>query len=190
MLTRSTRTPPGHYATTVCVLANRESRLQRPPAEPSCESFLTRIPSEEEKALSIETNKATVKRFMGLLSKTRLDEAFELLSDDVTWSLWGNGPAAGIHDKEAMRAVLNRSFGYFAGPLQWTPIGLTAEEERVAVEAATYGCTRGGFEYRNKYHTLFRIKDGKIFEIKEMFEESPVQALMTALEVEAYQPKS
>jgi uncharacterized protein len=137
--------------------------------------------------MGIEANKQLVVKFMELFSEAKLNEAFELLADDVVWSLWGSGPAAGSYDKSAMRAMLDQSFGFFVGPLQWTPTSFTAEGDRVAVEAVSYGKTRGGFEYRNKYHPLFRVRDGKLVEIKEMFEETPVQALFAALQAEAAQ---
>ena len=44
---------------------------------------------------------------------------------------------------------------------------MTAEGERVALEAESHGTHKSGKKYNNHYHFLFRIRDGKIAEIRE-----------------------
>lgn len=48
-------------------------------------------------------------------------------------------------------------------------LGITAEGDRVALEAQSSGLThpRTGRHYQNFYHILFRIKDGKVMLLKE-----------------------
>ena len=44
---------------------------------------------------------------------------------------------------------------------------MTAEGDRVAIEATSRGTTFRGDEYRQEYHFLMRARDGKILEWKE-----------------------
>lgn len=48
-----------------------------------------------------------------------------------------------------------------------TPTGLTAEGDRVAVEAESSGETATGRTYNNQYHFLFEVRDGKIQAARE-----------------------
>jgi ketosteroid isomerase-like protein len=134
--------------------------------------------------MSIEDNKALVRRFMQLFSDARLDEAFELLHDDMTWRMWGSGPAAGTYSKAGMKDLLLQSWKWFKGPVRWMPTELTAEEDRVAVRAVSDCITHRGYHHTNEYHNLFRVRDGKIVEVLEMFPEGPVQVLFEHLKAE------
>ena len=53
------------------------------------------------------------------------------------------------------------------GGLRVTPTGLTAEGDRVAVEAESFAKMKNGKTYQNKYHFLFIVRDGKIQSVKE-----------------------
>jgi hypothetical protein len=48
-----------------------------------------------------------------------------------------------------------------------TPKGITAEGDRVAVEAESYGETASGKIYNNLYHFLFEVRGGKIQAVRE-----------------------
>ena len=48
-----------------------------------------------------------------------------------------------------------------------TPKGLTAEGDRVAVEAESYGEMATGKIYNNLYHFLLEVRDGKIHAVRE-----------------------
>lgn len=135
--------------------------------------------------MGIEDNKRIVDRFMHLFSEQRMDEAFELIDEDAVWSMWGSGPAARDYGKAEMKALLLQSHQWFDGLITWLPTHLVAEEDRVAVEARSDGLTHGGYRHRNVYHNLFRLKDGRIVEIREMFQESRVRMLFDQLQKEA-----
>jgi ketosteroid isomerase-like protein len=44
---------------------------------------------------------------------------------------------------------------------------ITAEDDRVAVEAESFATHVSGKPYNNKYHFLMRYRDGKLLEFKE-----------------------
>jgi ketosteroid isomerase-like protein len=54
-----------------------------------------------------------------------------------------------------------------AGPVTLTVEGVTAEGDRVAVEAQAHAALKNGRIYRNTYHFLFIFRDGKICQAKE-----------------------
>jgi ketosteroid isomerase-like protein len=54
-----------------------------------------------------------------------------------------------------------------AAPLLVTVTGMTAEDDRVAVESVSDCVNTKGFVYKNFYHTLFVIRDGQIAVMKE-----------------------
>ena len=138
--------------------------------------------------MSIETNKEIVERFMHLFSEAQIEAAFKLLADDMVWSLWGEGPGAGNYTKAGMKELLIQSWQWFNGPVLWVPTAFTAEGDRVAVEEVSSAHTHGGYHHQGSYHNLFRLKDGKIVELREMFLEGPVQALFKILQAEAASP--
>jgi hypothetical protein len=67
--------------------------------------------------------------------------------------------------------------GVFKGPLDMTITGLTAEGERVAAEAESFGILKNGVEYRNRYHFLFVFADNRIRQFREV---DPIRPLMQA----------
>jgi uncharacterized protein len=65
--------------------------------------------------------------------------------------------------KSQLREFLEFAFERIVmGSLRLTPIGTTAEGERVAVEAQSSALLKAGGRYTNRYHFLFIVRDGKI----------------------------
>jgi uncharacterized protein len=54
-----------------------------------------------------------------------------------------------------------------ANGIQVTSTLLTAEEDRVAMEAKSYGEMNSGKVYQNIYHIMHIVKDGKILTVRE-----------------------
>ena len=93
-----------------------------------------------------------------------LDAAFELTTEDVTWWV----PGAGDFDRAAFRKLTEAAFE------QWDPadfvmdvVGVTAEGDRVAIEAHGRVPLKNGGVYDNTYHFLFVFENGKIKQAKE-----------------------
>ncbi|WP_203556975.1 nuclear transport factor 2 family protein [Bacillus sp. B15-48] len=54
-----------------------------------------------------------------------------------------------------------------SGAIRLTPLAITAEGNRVAVETESYTELTNGRVYNNLYHFLFIVEDGKIQKVKE-----------------------
>lgn len=112
-------------------------------------------------------NKQLVADFFKRFMEQGLDNAFELLGDDAIWIF----PARSRLGRTLTRAQVIAEFqtmgAAFTGKGGYTLHQMTAEEDRVAVEAESNFEMTSGKIYNNLYHFLFTVRDGKIREIKE-----------------------
>lgn len=116
-----------------------------------------------------DQNKAIVTDFLKVFSAGDIDGVVAGLHDDATWWVAGDIEGmSGTYTKQEMANLLPNFTGiYKAGALRITPSEMTAEGDRVAVEAEGYAELSNGREYKPVYHFLFEIKDGKIGRVKE-----------------------
>ncbi len=87
-----------------------------------------------------------------------------LTAPGFVWWVAGWGDSQG----DAFLEALSRTIRAFP-QRQLRIIGLTAEGERVAVEAEGH-FERPGLAYRNTYHYLFIVRDGRIVSGREYFD--------------------
>ncbi len=95
---------------------------------------------------------------------------WERVAEDATWQLMARGknyPYPSDYTKASYRALCEGSADLFPGGLRFSILGTTAERDRVAVEAESYGMTREGKLYNNVYHLLVLLADGKIRAARE-----------------------
>jgi uncharacterized protein len=92
----------------------------------------------------------------------------ELIAEDGTWWIAGEGFAAGAWPRDKFVTVMSGVVAeHRAGPFTFTPITLTAEEDRVCVEAVSNMKLKNGKTYHNEYHILIQFRDGKIKSVRE-----------------------
>ncbi len=111
--------------------------------------------------MSTEDNRVTALKMVASMGAGGLDET--ILTDDVSWWVPGRGTVTKAEFKgmaEGFRTMLD-------GPFSLTVKGVTAEGDRVAVEAESLGKLKNGKTYNNTYHFLFLFRDGKIYQAKE-----------------------
>jgi ketosteroid isomerase-like protein len=119
---------------------------------------------------TVEDNRVIARDFFARFSTGDIDGAVDLLSADVTWWIPGDPaamPAAGLYTKDSIAALFGRMARRLDGPLRMEVVATTAEGDRVALEVESHGELRNGRRYRNTYHTLMRIEDGRIREVRE-----------------------
>jgi len=108
-----------------------------------------------------EANRATALRFVERLGRGELDDA--LLADDPHWWV----PGLGTVGREPFEGFVKRFHSLCAAPAEMTIVGVTAEGDRVAIEARCEALLADGSRYDNTYHFLFQFVDGKIALAKE-----------------------
>ena len=79
----------------------------------------------------------------------------------------GSFPLSGTKTKAQFAELVGSLGKNIEGGLRVTPTGVTAEGDRVAVEAESYAKMKNGKTYQNKYHFLLVVRDGKIQQVKE-----------------------
>jgi ketosteroid isomerase-like protein len=94
-------------------------------------------------------------------------EAFARLDDSATWWVMAKSPMGGKKTKAELMEIISQNADRMEIPIRLTVTGVTAEGDRVAIEAEGYAKLKDGKTYENLYHFLFIIKDGKIQLAKE-----------------------
>jgi len=111
--------------------------------------------------MGIEAHKQTVLAFIESLSLGKPDES--LLCDDARWWV----PGVGFLDRQTFFGLSDRFQSRVKAPAQMKVSAVTAEEDRVSVEASAEAELKDGRIYANTYHFLFYLRDGKIREARE-----------------------
>lgn len=114
-----------------------------------------------------DANKALARTFFEALSTADAATLDRLYAPD--FELWtaGSLPFSGRKTREQSLANAPMVLGMFPDGLAFEISAMTAEGERVAIEAVSKGTHASGKAYANDYHFLMRVRDGQIIEFKE-----------------------
>ena len=126
--------------------------------------------------MSIEDNKALVTRFWQTFSAGKYDEAVAMLADDATWWVAGTTALSRTYSKAEFAELLSQVTPKAPKGLSVTPTALCAEGERVSVEAVSYGEFTNGRVYKNEYHFMMVIRNGKFVSVREYLDTEHVTA--------------
>jgi len=122
--------------------------------------------------VSVEANKAVVRRYFKAIEEADYDTIEKLLADEVRFWLPPSVPD-GVEFQgrpDIMRNIRESIAGLYDVRVGLHPEiqHLTAEDDRVAAELVIRGRSKASHEdYENHYHFLFVIRDGKIAEFHE-----------------------
>ena len=116
-------------------------------------------------ALTKENKEIAIKFFEALSSgsATYLDFYND---DSIIWTA-GDNNIGGTRTKKEIVDFAEGILAAFPTGILFNITGITAENERVAVEVSGEAVHASGKPYNNKYHFLLTIKNGKILELKE-----------------------
>ena len=117
--------------------------------------------------MGIEQNKQLARDFMDALGRADIDFIQNAFTADGTCWTAGSMPISGTHTRDELAAAARGVLGVFPDGLKFTIKALTAEGDRVAIEAESYGRHASGKTYANQYHFLMRVRAGKIIEWRE-----------------------
>lgn len=118
----------------------------------------------------LEANKRLVLEFLGHYAAGRYAQALAMLADDARWWLPGHPdefPAAGWVDKATVERRLAANLKLLPHGLAIETGAITAEEDRVAIEAESRARMVNGRLYHNRYHFLFVLRGARIAVVKE-----------------------
>jgi len=123
----------------------------------------------EDSALS-EKNKELAQAFLTALSSGDGDAMDAILTDDCVVDAVGSSIVSKVRD----RGEVVRSCGYFKRTtkdgIRFEILNMTAEDDRVSVEAVGFAEFPDGTTYNNQYHFLFFLRGGKVCRLREYFD--------------------
>ena len=115
-----------------------------------------------------ERNKEIAKRFVEqVLSTGDVEAARKLYAEDFEVWTAGTLPFSGSSPKPKALEGMSSVLGLFPKGLSFTVDAMTAEGNRVAIEAHSDGVTAAGPRYQQTYHFLMELRDGQITRFKE-----------------------
>lgn len=120
--------------------------------------------------MSVEANKALAVAIVQGVATAKVDRS--AFTDDAVWWMLGRGELP-IDAFAEMNRHLAESL--LAGDGQMTVHGVTAEGDRVAVEAEVVVPLKDGGSYTNLYHFLILFRDGKACLVKEYYDTAVAQ---------------
>lgn len=126
--------------------------------------------------MSIESNKALVTKFWQAFSSGQYDEVLGMLTEDATWWVAGKTALSGTYPKPEFAKLLGQVTPMAPKGLRVTPKLLTAEADRVSVEAESYAEFNNGRTYSNIYHFMMVIRDGRFCAVREYLDTEHVTA--------------
>jgi uncharacterized protein len=93
--------------------------------------------------------------------------AGELIAPDFRYFLTGTLPASGWWDLQGFIESAQMFAGVLAGPITMRIGDVTAEDDRVWIEAESEAALASGGTYANTYVIALKVRDGKVAEMKE-----------------------
>jgi ketosteroid isomerase-like protein len=129
--------------------------------------------------MSIEQrNKQLAQTFFDFLNRGDVPAMLDAYADDGFCQTMGNTLISGVFSKAQIAAAAGGIFQVFPQGIRFTIKAMTAEGERVAVEAESEGLHVSGKLYSNQYHFLMRFRDGKLVEFKEYMDTERVTDIL------------
>ncbi|MDG5746703.1 nuclear transport factor 2 family protein [Qipengyuania sp. XHP0207] len=116
-----------------------------------------------------ETNRALIAKAYDGLAKGDPTHFTALFAEDIEWRVMGSSAwSKHLKGLEAVnRDLVGPLFARIDGPYLTTAELILADGDRVAVIAKGDAATVDGGRYDNDYCFVFRMKDGKIVEVRE-----------------------
>ena len=131
--------------------------------------------------MTIASNKKLVQTFFDKITAQDIDGTLALLSDSFEFWVAGDPQSfalGGAKNRTQYAEMLRAFFPTFPGGFAFVSKGVTAEGDRVAVEAEWIGQTGRGRSYHNRYHILFEVREDKIRSIREYHDTLHAQEIL------------
>jgi ketosteroid isomerase-like protein len=123
--------------------------------------------NQERPLNEIERNKQLAREFFHALERADMAAILDAYAEDGRVHTMGNTLISGVKDKAHIRQHAGGVLAAFPKGIRYEIRNITAEEDRVAVEADGFAIHASGKPYNNKYHFLMRYRDGKLVDLKE-----------------------
>lgn len=116
------------------------------------------------------TNQQIAEQFLTLCFTGDIDAAMLLLAPDGSWWTLGDPQKISVAGERSAQDVghfLKKVHRGFPNGMQVRFDGITAEADRVAIEATSQAQLPDGRTYTNRYHFLLEVRDGRVQRVRE-----------------------
>ena len=131
----------------------------------------------------LEANKALAKRWIDAVTAGDVEAFRSAMAEDGLHEVPGTCFMSGIRTRDEASQAIGLITALTKGGLTLTILNMTAEDDRVSVEALGESELISGASYNNRYHFLFVIRDDHILSIKEFVDTKLVDAVLGPLMV-------
>lgn len=145
-----------------------------------CKKCELGAPADEPKVpkVVVESNRERTLRLIQAIARGDADHIADAYADDGKLHTMGSTLISGVYDRSQIRQFAGSVLDAFPEGLRYTVHAVTAEGNRVAVEATGRGRHVSGRDYVNRYHFLFTWRDGKLLELKEYMDTEAVTEVL------------
>ncbi len=128
--------------------------------------------------MSTEQYKAMARDFIDAIAAGDVERIAAAYHDEGGCWTSGNTLISGFMPKDKIVEGAGAVLAAFPEGLTFEITGITAEGERVAIEAESDGVHVSGQHYHNYYHFLCEFKDGKLYRFKEYMDTEMVTDIL------------
>ncbi len=125
-----------------------------------------------------QRNKQLVHEFFAAMNAGDVPAIVAAYADDGYLETMGRTLISGKFTRAQIQGAAGQIYQVFPQGIEFTIDALTAEGERVAVEAHSRGRHVSGRIYTNEYHFLFVFRDGKLAVLKEYMDSERVTEIL------------
>ena len=119
--------------------------------------------------MSTEANKQLVRKTWEAIAKKDFDTFGDGLADDVHWTFLGKHRFAKTYvgKEDFLTNVAEPVFGELESDYKYHLLTMTAEADRVVLEAKLESRSKAGRDYIQEYCYVIAIADGKVKDVRE-----------------------
>jgi ketosteroid isomerase-like protein len=119
--------------------------------------------------MSVESNKQIVRSWFDAVNRGDEAAILALTTEDFVFRTMARQPDWLLYEwnRDEFAKVPSTMSQVLTSPIQLKVNAMTAEGDRVAVEAETDSEMLNGKRYNNAYHFVFNMRDGKFAEVRE-----------------------
>ncbi|UCV23608.1 nuclear transport factor 2 family protein [Ferribacterium limneticum] len=128
-----------------------------------------------------QANKDTAKKFLDALGASEIETVKGLIADDIVAVCTGTSLLSGTRGHAEIVGAGDIFKKITKSGLRFEILSMTAEDDRVSVEAQGHAELVSGARYDNQYHFLFFIRDGRVFKMKEYIDTKLADAVLAPL---------
>ena len=129
-----------------------------------------------------ETNKALIRRMFAAQLANDMATYSAILADDLTWTIM-QYDIDRPRTKDEMLTMLSAVHDNLAGRWEKHIISMISEGDTVAVEATALMDLANGKTYNQRYHYVYRIRDGQVYEVREYCDTAAAKEAFSGLSV-------